>query len=285
LEQVDGGSDSDNLVNGNPKVDVDYEFRVLVKDPVGTPQSVKLFMTQRSNPYPNDFFAYTMNCTGDYSSGAICTYRTKLGPAKIHKFYIGTTFADGTSKTYPSSGYLTGPNVQLLNGFNLVGVPRDINSSNLDGMSSFGSRSTYELDPSLGSYKLVTSANPVQAGQGYFSYKSASTLLELGNFRDVQGPDYKFPLSPGWNIISNPFGGNVRLSDVKMQQGNTLPVSWQTATANGWLLNAIYFYNGSDWGDTYSWDTDTTGVLVPWLGYLVYLNNTDTSYSLIISKP
>jgi len=88
LERTDGGSDGNNLVNGKPKVDVEYDFQITVQDAGGTPQYVKLFTTQRNNPAAGDFYDYDMTCSGNYPTGASCTHRTMLGPAAVHKFYF-----------------------------------------------------------------------------------------------------------------------------------------------------------------------------------------------------
>jgi len=295
IRRTDGGDDSNNLVDGNPRVDVEYEFIVSVTDTGGTPQYIRLYMAQRSSPSSSDFYGYDMVCSGSYNTGATCTYRTKLGPAAVHKFYIGAKFSDSSTITYPDAGYITGPQVQLLTGYNMVSIPRDVNSSNLDGTSAFGSSSTYRwtstgltTDSNKGAYSLVDSSNPVVNGEGYFSSKQNHALLELGNYGEVQGSYYTYKLNPGWNIISTPYDGNVMLKNLQVKKGNNSPVSWTTAVTNGWLINAIYYYNGSDWGETYSFESaggNPDATLIPWLGYWVYLNNDDDTYYLAIQKP
>jgi len=286
IERPDGGNDSDNLVNGKPKVDVEYEFRVVVKDAGGLPQYVKLFMTQRNDPFEEDFYEYDMSCKGDYQTGANCTYRTKLGPAAIHKFYFKAKMSNGMTLTYPTSGYVTGPKIQLLRGYNLVGIPRDINNAQIDGQQALGSSEVYRWDSSSEYYTEVTTLEPVMAGEGFLLYAQNPTLIELASYEDVPGLEYAYLLHSGMNLISNPYAGNVRLSDVKIQKGNQAPVSWHEAVINGWILNALYYYNGKDWGDTYSYMTDEDGAaLVPWLGYWVSLESTDDVYYLVIPRP
>jgi hypothetical protein len=78
----------------------------------------------------------------------------------------------------------------------------------------------------------------------------------------------------------------VKLTDVKIQKGTQPPVSWQEAVTHGWVEDALYSYNGEDWGDTYSHLKAQGGAaLVPWLGYWMNLNSTDDTYSLVIPKP
>lgn len=71
-----------------------------------------------------------------------------------------------------------------------------------------------------------------------------------------------------------------------LKKGNGTPVSWQQATTNGWIVNAVYYYKGSDWGSTYDFETAEDGAtLVPWMGYWVKLNKEDDTYYLVIPKP
>ena len=286
LERTDGGNDGDNLVNGRPRVDGEYQFKIVMQDKGGTPQYVKLFMTQRSDPRESDFYGYDMSCSGDHATGANCTYRTKFGPAPVHKIFFQAKTSGGTIITYPDSGYITGPQIHLLRGYNLVGIPRDINNALFDGQEALGSPEVYRWHADEGYYTEVTTSEPVLAGEGYLVYTHNATLIELADFGEVQAQEYAYPLKPGLNCISNPYSGNVRLSDVKIQKGTQTPVSWQEAASNGWVVDALYYYNGEDWGDTYShMNAEGGAVLVPWLGYWVDLNSTDDAYFLVTSKP
>jgi uncharacterized repeat protein (TIGR02543 family) len=288
LERPDGAGDGDNLVNGKPKVDVEFQFKVVLQDSGGTPRSVKLLMSQRSRPVdPTDFYAYEMACGGDYTGGATCTYDTILGPAAVHKFYFQAQMSDGsTVKRYPSTGFITGPEIYLLEGNNHIGIPRDVDNANLDGPQAVGSSRVYRWQAETESYTAVSSTAPVRAGEGYSIYKENDTLPELDSYPDVAGLERTYTLSPGANLVSNPFTGNVKLSDVQVQKGSQTPVSWSAAAANGWVVNALYYYNGKDWGNTYSHVALEDGaVLVPWLGYWVDLNMTDDTYSLVIPRP
>jgi hypothetical protein len=286
VERTDGGNDGDNLVNGKPKVDVEYEFNVVVHDTGGTPQYVGLFMAQRANPAEADFYDYDMSCSGDYTTGANCTYQTMLGPAAVHKFYFEAKMSNGTIIRYPNTGYITGPVIQLLTGYNLVGIPRNMNDASLDGSTAFGTTRIYRWNGNLGYYTKVTTADPVMADEGYFAYKEAGTLPEHGVYNDIQDSEYSYGLISGWNIISNPYAGNVNLSDIMVRKGSNQPVSWTEAITNGWLANAVYYYNGSDWGKTYKFETSDDGArLVPWMGYWIYLKAGDDTYSLVFPKP
>ncbi len=289
LERADGGDDSNNLdtSTGNPKADIEYRFELNVKDTTGNPpQYIKLYMSQRYAPAFGDFYTYDMTCSGDYAIGATCTYTTKLGPAAVHKFYFEAKMFDSTVLKYPESGYITGPTVQLVTGNNTVGTPRDINSANLDGLTAFGSEWSYRWDSALGYYTKVTLAEPALIGEGYFVLNETTTLPEHGTLGEVQAPSFTYQLQTGWNIISNPYAGNVKLSDIMVQKGLNAPVTWLDAITNSWLTDAIYYYNGSDWGKTYSFETKDDGaVLVPWIGYWIELKVSDDTYSIVIPKP
>ncbi|MGB9700610.1 MAG: InlB B-repeat-containing protein [Thermodesulfobacteriota bacterium] len=286
IERVDGGSDSNNLVNGKPKADVEFEFRVTVYDAGGNPQYVKLFTAQRSNPSLSDFYDYDMNCSGNFVTGATCTYRTMLGPVAAHKFFIQVKMSNGTVVNYPNSGYIIGPEIQLLSGNNLVGVPRNIANAHLDGQAAFGTPRVYRWDPAKNQYIKVTSAAPLTEGEGYSLYRKSKTLPDFSNFPDVPDLEYIYPLQPGFNLVSNPYPANVRLVDIKIQKGNSPAVSWSEAVARGWIADVLYYFNGKDWGNTYSYfSSENGGMLVPWISYWVDLEATDDNYYLIIPKP
>jgi len=286
IERADGGSDSNNLVNGKPKVDVEYIFQITVQDAGGTPQYARVFTAQRNNPSASDFYAYDMACIGNYPTGANCTYQTMLGPAAIHKFYFKVKQSNGSEINYPSTGYIAGPQIQLMNGNNLVGAPRNISSAQLSGQQAFNNSRVYRWDPEQNSYVKVTSSNPVKEGEGYSLYRKNKTLPELNVYPDVPGLEYTYPLKTGLNLVSNPYSGNVKIFDLKIQKGTGTPVSWQEGVARGWIVDAIYYYNGQEWGDTYSYLTsETGGVLVPWIGYWVDLDAGDDLYYLVIARP
>lgn len=295
----------DGQVNNNldptynvPRIDIEYEFGIILKDPTGNPpQYARLFMTDRTTPLTTDFYSVDLSCDLNWSNGAYCSYPTLLAPAANHKYYFEAKLANGTVMRYPGAGTLDGPVVELLNGRNMVGAPRDLALANLDGSMAFGSSLTYKWVSSgptdssnKGSYVLIDANNPVKPGEGYFIVKSGgfATLPELELYNDVLDLTYAVALKPGWNMVSNPYGGNVKLSSVKIKKGNATPVTWASASTSGWMVNAIYFYKGSDWGSAYTFESaggNPDATLVPWLGYWVYLNKADGEYSFIIPRP
>lgn len=286
VERPDGGNDGDNLTNGKPMGGVDYEFQVLVKDTGGVPPSIRLHLAQRTDPRPEEYAAYAMTCSGNFGDGARCIFRTKLGPAAAHRYYFEAVMSDGaTVMRHPLTSSFAGPAVRLLTGYNLVGAPRDLSTAALDGTLAFGSSGTYQWRPDLGYYTKVTTTAPAKTGEGYYSYNKSGTLPELAGNADMQLPEFGHPVKSGWNIISNPFIGNVRLADVRVQRGSEAPLSWHEAVALGWVENALYSYLGSDWGAVYRPESGDTAVLVPWVGYRVSLKRSDAAYRLVIPRP
>ena len=296
IEREDGGTDSNNLdSSGKPKVDITYIFKIIFKDSSGNqPQYVRLYMTQRNNPTTGNFYTVDLTCTGSWASGATCSYSTLLGPAAKHKYYFEAKLANGTIVRYLTTGEIDGPVVELLNGYNMVGVPRDLSGANMDGAAAFSSTPTYRwvsngltTDSNKGSYVTVDSSNPVKSGEGYFISKNSSTLPELGSFSDISATSYTITLKPGWNMIGNPYAGNVKLSGVKVQKGNGELVTWTEAATNSWVVNAIYYYKGSDWGSIYTFESaggNPDATLVPWMGYWIYVNKADDTYRLVITR-
>lgn len=242
LSRVDSSNDSNNIdtVYNKPKNDIEYKFAVVLKDPSGNPpKTVKLYMTQRSDPKAADFYNYDMTCEGDITKGATCSFITKLGPVNVHKYHFEAKFADGTDMRFPETGEIEGPEVGLLTGYNMVGIPRDLSGTALDGISAFGSVSSYgwvssglTTDKNKGEFVLVNSTNPVKGGEGYFTNRDSSdTLPALEDYSDVSAISFKIGLKPGWNLISNPYGGNVKLNNIKVQRANESPVTWEEANA------------------------------------------------------
>lgn len=299
VSRSDGGTDTNNIDSetNKPRNDLSYNFSIILKDPSGiAPQYVGLYITQRSNPVSNDFYNVQLTCTGFWDAGATCGYETLLAPAANHKYYFEAKLAGGTVMRYPGTGTLDGPVVELLNGRNMVSVPRDLGGANMDGSTAFGSALTYKWvstgltdSSNKGSYVLIDANNPVKPGEGFFTVRNGTGILpEHGAYNDVAGPSFTAVLKAGWNMVSNPYGGNVRLSSVKIKKDNAAPVTWASASTSGWMVNAIYFYKGSDWGSAYTFESaggSPDATLVPWLGYWVYLNKADGEYRFIIPRP
>ncbi|MDX2478874.1 MAG: hypothetical protein QNK24_00900, partial [Desulfuromusa sp.] len=286
VERVDGGDDSSNLVDSKPKQDLDYRFRIMLRDSATVDQR-KVFLTLNGYKYQMDIDH------GAIASGADYVFTTRLGPAFSHRFYFSAEDLSGRQMwRYPQSGDLPGPAVGLLNGKNVLGIAVDINAYALDASEAFDDKIVYRWIPDSGpngSYKLADSGAPISSGEGYVLKRASEmTLPNLGVYAEISTPTYEMPVKSGWNLISNPYGGNVALADVEIRLGDAAPISWLTAATNNLVVDAIYSYLGADWGNENEFasavGTDSV-FLTPWIGYWIYVNPTEQDISLIISKP
>jgi hypothetical protein len=126
-------------------------------------------------------------------------------------------------------------------------------------------------------------------GKGYFVIRELNaTLPDLSIYPETSLSTVAVDLSPGWNIISNPYGSHFKLSDIQVQRGTDPIVTWAEACTNRWLTNSIYSYLGSDWGSSYTFESaggDPEATMIPWIGYWVYVIRNDANYKLIFSQP
>ncbi len=286
VERVDGGDDSNNLVDSKPKQDLDYRFRIVLRD--------SAIVDQRRVFLILDGYKYLMNIeSGTLTNGADYIYTTRFGPAFSHQFYFVSEDISGQQLwRYPQNGDLPGPTVELLNGKNVLGVVADINAYALDANEVFNDSAVYRwnADPdSEGSFDLADSGAPMTSGEGYVLKRTEGmTLPDLGAYSEIGASSYEIPIKSGWNLISNPYGGNVRLADIKLRLGGAAPLLWLAAAEENLLVDAVYSYLGTDWGNKNEFSSaagSVSATLIPWIGYWVYLNPTEQEASLVISKP
>ena len=172
-------------------------------------------------------------------------------------------------------------------------MARDIDGSSLDGSAAFGSPFSYGwvsagLDTAFGvtfngDYAPVTGANPAEAGRGYF-VAGGTTLPQLASYADVTAATHTITLQAGWNLISNPYNGNVKLHDVQIRRNAGALTAWSSAAGSNWIESAVYYFQGEDWGGTHAPEFGASAELVPWIGYWMYVKDT-ASYTLTINKP
>jgi len=285
VDRVDGGDDSNNHVNGMPKSDLSYVFRIVVRDPSG-------------GDLPNVFlnlngYAYEMTReTGAVETGATYAFTTRLGPAASQHFYFEIRDTAGNVLSqFPTELDLAGPQVEFLNGKNIVGAVGDINSQILTSLNAIGTSQSFRWIPSEkqnGSYARVDASGPVILGEGYIIKRSTdSTLPSLEQFGDNPALTYEIPVKTGWNLIANPYGGNVQLTDILVRAGNGSSVSWAEAVSQRMVIDGIYYYSGKDWGNSNIFESSGEGqaILIPRIGYWIYVNSVDEPMSLIIPKP
>lgn len=145
----------------------------------------------------------------------------------------------------------------------------------------------------------------IREGMGYFLWSPRlDVVLVPTGFSDVPAASctdesgqpflcYQLPLQEGWNMIGNPFGREVTVNSLKVRemtaQGGVATVTFlQAVNSRGWMGNALYTHNGTN----YTYETcDTTQclmVLQPWKSYWLWLHNSGgigTSYELMIPMP
>ncbi len=286
IERLDGGDDSNNLVDGKPRFDLDYRFHVMLRDS-GSLDQYRLFVVINGYRYPLD------HDRGALASGARFVTTTRLGPAYSHRYYFVAENSSGTQLwRYPVTGDLPGPVVELLAGHNMVGLSGNVDPYGLMTRDLLGVRQVYRWLPTAkkdGAYEMVDSGAPVAAGEGYQLRRSTSNRLpDLRHYGEVATSYYEFNVSPGWNLIANPYGGNVLLEDIQVRTGEATPVDWLTAASQSLVVDSLFAYLGEDWGggnEVTSAAGTNRAVLVPWIGYWVYVNPVNQPVSLLIPRP
>jgi hypothetical protein len=284
IERVDGGSDVNNHVDEKPKMNLDFRFRVKLKESISESER-KVYLVL-------DGYRYLMDrATGTLADGADYIYTTRLGPAFEHNYYYLAEDVTGVEVwRYPSKDVLPGPVIELMNGRNIVGMPVDVNAYAIESLEAFGDETVYRWIPDLGfrgGYQRVDSGAPVTTGEGYIIRRAMTAQLpDIRLYGEVEDGSYLISVQAGWNLISNPYGGNVDLADVQVMLGNGSTMDWLSAVAENLVIDMMYSYLGADWGGRNEFSSATgsqPAVLIPWIGYWIYVNSSDVS--LVIDKP
>lgn len=286
IERLDGGDDSNNLVDGKPKQNLDYRFEVVLRDSVSVDQR-NVFLILNGYKYRMTLVEGTLN------DGADFIFETRLGPAASHRYYfVAEDLGANQLWRYPDSGDLGGPVVELLDGRNVLGLAADINAYALDANEAFNQKSVYRWiadSGPKGAFRLVDSGAPVASGEGYVLKKSTGgTLPDRSPYGEVTDSVYEMQMTEGWNLISNPYGGNIDLRDISVQRGNDPSQLWLDAVESKLVVDVIYSYLGEDWGGENEYSSasgENPAVLVPWIGYWIYVNPNAETISLQIPKP
>ncbi|MCW8860080.1 MAG: hypothetical protein OQK97_10345, partial [Deltaproteobacteria bacterium] len=231
--------------------------------------------------------------SGVISSGGQYTTTTRLGPVFSHRFYfVAEDLSQNQVWRYPSSGDLPGPVVELLNGRNVLGIAAGINAYALDAAEAFNDKIVYRWIPDSGpngSFKLADSGAPISSGEGYVLKRSdGGQLPDCSLYGEITDSVYEIQVKQGWNLISNPYGGNVSLADIRVRKGSEAEVPWLEAAERGLIVDGLYAYVGTDWGNTNEFSNaggSSPAVLVPWIGYWIYVNPSEQAISLLIPKP
>ncbi|MHB8978812.1 MAG: chitobiase/beta-hexosaminidase C-terminal domain-containing protein, partial [Trichloromonadaceae bacterium] len=286
VSRADGGPVTSNLdaATGKPMVDVDYTFRVVYQDTSGAGESNSVYLVLNGYTFPMS------KGSGTLASGINYTYTTWLGPASAWAFHYEVRDSSGNILfRLPQTGEQTGPSVRLLNGGNYLGVAKNLATAATTPSQAFGGNKAYAWVNNKSGRGRYQEATLIDAGTGYFVNDAGiGPLPALDQIPEQEAASFSISLTRGWNIISNPYGGNVKLSDVLIKQGSKAPIYWTQAASNKWLTNAIYYFRGSDWDSSNGFESAggyPDAKLTPWIGYWVYLNASDGPYTLILPKP
>ena len=316
IERSDGGDDSNNLdtETGNPSNGFLYNLGILAKDDTNgafASTEVTAYIAYKgiASATTSDFHPIALSCTpSDLPQGAVCTTSTLLGPASDYSIYFEARFRDGSIFTYPVAAttgtYLPGPQVSLLRGYNTVGIPKDLPELGdvaptppLYGTEAFDSIDSYRwISSGLSSgakndglySKLDGSGVPVTEGEGYFILKGADTTLKSFDvYPEIASASYTTDyLKPGWNLITNPYGGFVKFKDITVAQDSGWSGTLHNAIQDDILKSGFYYYAGSDWGKTYSYISYSEhNTLTPWVGYWIYQKIDATDVRITFTKP
>ncbi len=284
VDRVDGGDDANNYVNGIPKLALDYQFSVVFREANVTADSRTVYLVLDGYKYP-----MALN-RGALASGAEYSYITRLGPAFAHRFYFVVEDLSGQElDRYPEQGDLDGPQVELLDGRNVVAVSADIDAYGLDSLGAFADKQVQEYLPARDQFKLADSVGPIGKGRGYVIKRASnSSIPDLSSYGEETADVVEIPVEAGWNLIGNPYGGSVKLADIDVQVGNGVPVPWLNAVDSNIVVDGIYSYLGEDWGGTNEFASasgNAPAKLIPWIGYWIYVNPSDAAVTLLIPKP
>jgi len=162
----------------------------------------------------------------------------------------------------------------------------------LTSTDALGTAQSFRWIPSEkknGSYARVDNGGPVILGEGYVIKRSTDSFLPaMEQFGENHALTSEIAVKAGWNLIANPYGGNVPLSKVLFQDGGSEPISWVEAVSRQMIVDGSYYYTGKDWGDDTvfeSSDGEQGAILIPGIGYWIYVNSENEPVSLIIPKP
>jgi hypothetical protein len=286
IERVDGGDDSHNLVDGKPRLDLDYRFHVTLREE-GSLDQYRVFAVINGYRYP------LQRDAGMLVSGARFSMTTRLGPLFSQRYYFVAENAGGTQLwRYPAAGDLPGPVVELLSGHNMVGLVGNLNPYGLTTTETLGVRQVYRWSPTAkkeGTYDMVDSGAPIASGEGYQLRRATSTTLpDISAYGEVTADFYEFDVFAGWNLIANPYAGNVLLEHLLVRSGDAAPLEWLDAATQGVVVDSLYSYLGEDWGGSNEVTTaagTNKAILVPGIGYWMYVNPVNQPVSLLIPRP
>ncbi len=115
-------------------------------------------------------------------------------------------------------------------------------------------------------------------GQGYWiavpsAVKFYSVPFPSQQFQTPAPDPFTINLSPGWNMVGDPFNEAIPMSAITVTVGTQTPVSFATAFAGNQLSNFFTWQAGDTSYETIS---ASTGNLEPWEGYWIFAQSPTT---------
>jgi hypothetical protein len=154
----------------------------------------------------------------------------------------------------------------------MISAPADFTGDSISQMFSPSGEALAVWLPSSNEYAVspATPANTIRPGAGYWvRFVAATTLYDIGT-HTVSSAPYDISLSPGWNMIGDPFATSVPLTSLQVTSGGTT-TSFAGAAQSGVVGASIYTYPAG--ASAYQVESSA---LQPFVGYWVLANQACT---------
>ena len=243
--------------------------------------TVQLFDSSGANQIGSD----TTDSSGDYLFPGLAsgTYTVKIAPPGQTAQSAAITVSPSQNNGAAVQNFTLTPLHTFQQGISLVSLPFDYSANPVDAAALFGLPVSANGSAPLVTYDPVSAAylqypnlpggngKQILPGRGYWILETqAQPLADVG--RAVTSP-FTIQLSPGWNLIGDPFTTSVSLSSLQVvlpfQLGNTAansPITLSTAISSQVIGPTLYAYS-TDQGQ---YTTATS--IDPFVGYWIYVN-------------
>lgn len=127
-------------------------------------------------------------------------------------------------------------------------------------------------DPATAAYAPVGAT--LEQGAGYWANLAAARTLTVAGTASAD-EFYMLPLTAGWQLLGNPFSGNLDWRLTRVVSGGT-DLSLDDAAAAGWILPYAWSYTGSTPRLIHHYIPGASPVASPWDGFFVYATRAAT---------
>lgn len=196
-----------------------------------------------------------------YKSAVIIVSNLDTALSSDDRSYLFTTVTTSACTTnFAGPALSAGWNLVTLPVLSRYGTPSTALGVSDTNMASF--------DPGAGAFYygnqtgFITLGTP---GVGYWLYSGGGPMSISGCSNPETYADIS--ISPGWNIIGNPFTSSVAWSDAKVSvlvSGSANTYTLSQAVAAGWLSGTVYQYNGTGYTLV---PHNSSASLAAWTGY------------------